>query len=153
MDNNIYFCSQLRWWAFKTSVPLSHLIRLTGWWGVLTDLQIILSLLGTRFINPNPTDRKWSYSAKIGTKMSKIGQNPFQNVQIQSKNVQTPLIILLITKSTGYTFKILLTAKNTGCTSKILLMLKSAGDIFKILLLVPKPTGHEVPRCRNNLQL
>ena len=36
---------------------------------------------------------------------------------------------------------------------KILLMIKSAGLALKILLLVPKPTGHLVPRCRNNFQL
>ena len=52
----------------------------------------------------------------------------------QSKNVQK------YPKSAGFSFKILFTAKNAGYT-------------FKILLLVSKPTGHEVPRCRNNLQL
>ena len=36
---------------------------------------------------------------------------------------------------------------------KILLMIKSAGLALKILLLVPKPTGHLVPRCLNNFKL
>ena len=44
-------------------------------------------------------------------------------------------------------------SKCAEVTFKILLMAKSAGYTFKILLLVSKPTGHEVPRCRNNLQL
>ena len=36
---------------------------------------------------------------------------------------------------------------------KIFLMIKSAGLALKILLLVPKPTGHLVPRCSNDFQL
>ena len=44
-------------------------------------------------------------------------------------------------------------SKSAGFTVKILITAKSAGYSFKILLLVSKPTGHEVPRCCNNLQL
>ena len=66
--------------------------------------------------------------------MTRISPKLFKLFQNQSKNVQ------IYPKSAGFAFKILLTAESAGYT-------------FKILLLVSKPTGHEVPRCRNNLQL
>ena len=44
-------------------------------------------------------------------------------------------------------------SKRVYVTAKFLLMTKSAGLRLKILLLVLKPTGHLVPRCRNNFQL
>ena len=44
-------------------------------------------------------------------------------------------------------------SKNVKVTAKILLMTKRTGLALKILLLVPKPNGHLVRRCRNNLQL
>ena len=43
--------------------------------------------------------------------------------------------------------------KRAGITPQILLTTKSTGLTLKILLLASKPTGHLVPRCRNNLQL
>ena len=62
---------------------------------VVTDLQIILSLLGTRFIDPNPTSKSSEKIAEISKNLSKIGQN-------QSKNP----------KSAGVTLKILLMPKS-----------------------------------------
>ena len=43
--------------------------------------------------------------------------------------------------------------KSAGVTLKTILTPRIAGFTLKIILLVSKPTGHEVPRCRNNLQL
>ena len=87
-------------------------------------------LLGTWFINPNPTaksGKKWPKLARFDPKMAKINQK-------QSKSVKKY-------------------PKSAGVTIKILLIPKSAGYTFKILLLVFKPTGLDVPRCRNNLEL
>ena len=117
--------SQLSWESGKFQLARrSHRVALFS--NLDPDLQVIISLLGTWLIDPNPTSKsskKWPQLAKIYPKLFKIGQN-------QSKN-----------------------PKSVGVTLKILLMPKSAGYIFQILLLVSKPTGHEVPRCRNNLQL
>ena len=43
--------------------------------------------------------------------------------------------------------------KRARITPQILLTTKSTVFTLKILLLASKPTGHLVPRCRNNVQL
>ena len=43
--------------------------------------------------------------------------------------------------------------KRARITPKFLLKTKSTVFTLKILLLASKPTGHLVPRCRNNFQL
>ena len=43
--------------------------------------------------------------------------------------------------------------KRAGITPQILLTAKSKVFTLKILLIASKPTGHLVPRCRNNFQL
>ena len=50
------------------------------------------------------------------------------------------ILLKILTKRAQITPQILLTTKNTVFT-------------LKILLLASKPTGHLVPRCRNNFQL
>ena len=56
------------------------------------DLQIILSLMGIWFIDPNPT-------AKSGKKMAKIIQNQSKNVKKYPKRVGFTLKILLMPKN------------------------------------------------------
>ena len=70
--------------------------------------------------------------------MSKIGNNLSRNVQNVQKQFKNDL-----NKSKGIQKEFELASKSCFrqyCT-------------FEILLLSCKPTGHEVPRCCNNLQL
>ena len=76
-------------WRLKGLIHTRILIPIPGYSGIpihilhnVTQpaLQIILSLLGTGFINPNPTD-------KSGRKMVKMSQNWSKNVQNLQKSV------------------------------------------------------------------
>ena len=82
---------------------------------LISDLQIILSLLGTWFIKANPTD-------KSGKKMVIFSQNRSKNVQNRPKSVL---------KCQNSVQKCPITPKNGGVTFKILLMAKRAGYILK----------------------
>ena len=83
--------------------------------------------------------------------VKKVGQNQNENVQNLSKTC--PKMFKSVQKSLKLVQNLQKYPKIAGFSFKILLPAKCAGYTFKILLLVSKPTGHEVPRCRNNLQL
>ena len=82
-----------------------------------TDVQIILSLVGTWFVDPNST---YKTGKKMSTKSIWKYLNSVQNVKIKSKNAQKYPIIVGVTLN----------------------ITKSMGFIYKIILLVPKPTRH-----------
>ena len=55
-----------------------------------SDLEIILSLLGTWSVNPKPTDKRNKKMLKIGHKMTKIDPKNVENQANLPQNFQKP---------------------------------------------------------------